>query len=279
MKVIRICESVTRSPLVRNDGAIKPAARRCLVSVRPPCRRPSRGSAWNLPPADRPGIMGSQEQPNQSASRCFITDQPDIDPDERDKDREVATLLRHWQQGDDAALEDLLPLLYADLRKLAAAYMRRESPAHTLQPTALVSEAYFRLEGRRHIPVKSRAHFMAAAAEAMRRILVDHARRKRSEKRGGDRQRVTLHEGLAAERVEDVDLLALDQALDRLRQLDDSMADVVILRYFGGLTLEELAGVLGTSERSVSRRWTMARTWLKRELDSIDSDAAGQDRL
>ena len=165
-------------------------------------------------------------------------------------------------------------MLYADLRKLAAAYMRRESSGHTLQPTALVSEAYLRLEGRRHIPVKSRAHFMAVAAEAMRRILVDHARRKLSEKRGGDRQRVTLHEGLAAQRAEDVDLLVLDQALDRLRQLDESMADVVILRYFGGLGLKEVAGVLGTSDRSVSRKWTMARTWLKRELDSIGNDAA-----
>lgn len=184
-------------------------------------------------------------------------------------------MLQHWQQGDDAAFEELLPVLYADLRKLALAYMRKEAPGHTLQPTALVSEAYLRLGSRRHIPVESRAHFMAAAAEVMRRILVDHARRKRSEKRGGGRQRVTLHEGLVANRAEDVDLLALDQALDRLRKLDESMADVVMLRYFGGLGLEEIAHVLGTSQRSVSRHWTTARAWLKRELDSTDGDSAG----
>ena len=184
-------------------------------------------------------------------------------------------MLQHWQQGDDAAFEKLLPVLYADLRKLASAYMRKEAPGHTLQPTALVGEAYLRLDSRRHIPVESRAHFMAAAAEAMRRILVDHARRKRSEKRGGDRQRITLHEGLAAKQAEDVDLLALDQALDRLRQLDKRMADVVMLRYFGGLALEEVARVLDLSERAVSRHWTMARTWLKRELDSMGGDVTG----
>lgn len=202
-----------------------------------------------------------------------ITDRPDIEPDKTDQ--EVANLLRDWQQGDDAAFEELLPVLYADLRKLASAYMRKEAPGHTLQPTALVSEAYLRLGNRRHIPVESRAHFMAAAADAMRRILVDHARRKRSQKRGGDRQRVTLHEGLAADRAEDVDLLSLDQALDRLRQLDENMADVVMLRYFGGLGLDDIAHVLGTSQRSVSRHWTTARAWLKRELDSIDGDALG----
>lgn len=207
--------------------------------------------------------------------RCPISDETDIDTGEKNREHEVAALLQHWQQGNDTAFEELLPVLYADLRKLAAAYMRREAPDHTLQPTALVSEAYLRLDGRRHIPAKSRAHFMAAAAEAMRRILVDHARRKRSEKRGGHRQRVTLHEGLAAQQAEDVDLLALDQALDRLRQLDKNMADVVMLRYFGGLALGEIARVLDVSERAVSRHWTMARTWLKRELDSIDDDMAG----
>ena len=106
------------------------------------------------------------------------------------RDEQVAELLRDWQQGNDQALEELLPMLYADLRKLAGNYMQREATAHTLQPTALVSEAYLRLKGRQHIPIESRAHFMAAAAEAMRRILVDHARRKHREKRGGGRQRI-----------------------------------------------------------------------------------------
>ena len=191
--------------------------------------------------------------------------------DNADHDEQVAVLLRDWQQGDDRAFEELLPLLYRDLRKLAGGYMRQEAADHTLQPTALVSEAYIRLNGRRHVPLESRAHFMAAAAEAMRRILVDHARRKRSEKRGGERQQITLHDDLAQDASRDVDLLVLDIALDRLGQLDSLMADVVKLRYFGGLNIDEIAQVMDTSARTVSRHWTTARAWLKRELASIDA--------
>ncbi len=185
-----------------------------------------------------------------------------------ERDEQVAELLKDWQQGDDDALQELLPILYADLRRLAASYMRRESAGHTLQPTALVSEAYLKLSGRRHIPIESRAHFMAAAAEAMRRVLVDHARRKGSEKRGGDRQRVTLLDNVAGDDSRDVDLVLLDQALDRLEAMDARMANVVKLRYFGGLSLDDIAHVLGSSPRSVSRLWTTARAWLKRELGS-----------
>lgn len=191
------------------------------------------------------------------------------DNDRSTRDRQVAGLLRDWREGDDAALQELLPILYADLRKLAGGYMRQERADHTLQPTALVSEAYLKLDARREIPIESRAHFMAAAAEAMRRILVDHARKKRSEKRGGDRQRVTLYENVGQSDGTDVDLLTLDQALDRLEELDEALADVVKLRYFGGLNIDDIAKVLDTSARSVSRNWTMARAWLKRELASM----------
>ncbi len=194
------------------------------------------------------------------------------DPDDKNqstRDDQVAGLLRDWRQGDDEALQELLPILYTDLRKLAGGYMRKERADHTLQPTALVSEAYLRLDARREIPIESRAHFMAAAAEAMRRILVDHARKKRSEKRGGDQQRVTLYDNVGARESADVDLLTLDQALDRLEDLDEKLADVVKLRYFGGLNIDDIAHVTESSPRSVSRNWTMARAWLKRELASI----------
>lgn len=183
----------------------------------------------------------------------------------------VSELLRQWRQGDDRALEELLPILYSDLRRLAASYLRNERSNHTLQPTALVSEAYLRISGRRDVPVESRAHFMATAAEAMRRILVDHARRKASDKRGGRHRRITLHENIATNDAMDVDVLALDQALDRLERLDQRMADVVKLRYFAGLGVDDTAKVLDTSPRSVNRHWTAARAWLRRELASADA--------
>lgn len=206
---------------------------------------------------------------DSSFSGPLVSDPPVSDNDDIDqatRDENVAELLRGWREGDDAALTELLPILYADLRKLAGGYMRQERADHTLQPTALVSEAYLRLDARRDVPIESRAHFMAAAAEAMRRILVDHARRRRSEKRGGDPQRVTLYENVSTDEGMDVDLLTLDQALERLGELDEALADVVKLRYFGGLTIEDIAQVTDTSPRSVSRNWTMARAWLKREL-------------
>ena len=184
---------------------------------------------------------------------------------------EVAALLQQLQQGDEQAMDALLPLLYADLRRLAAGYLRREVADHTLQPTALVSEAYLKISGRRQLPVNSRGHFMAAAAEAMRQILVDHARRKASDKRGGKQWRVTLHEHLGSSDSVDVDVLALDQALERLEALDQRMADVVKLRYFAGLDVKDTAQVLETSPRSVNRHWTAARAWLRRELASSDT--------
>lgn len=193
--------------------------------------------------------------------------------DEQSRCDLVADLLEQWRRGRDSAFEELLPILYADLRRLAVSYLRKERPNHTLQPTELVSEVYLKIIGRKHLPVESKAHFMAAAAEAMRRILVDHARRNGRYKRGGDQQRVTLSENMAGSDAMDVDLLALDQALDRLQQRDRRMAEVVKLRYFAGLNIGDTARALGASPRSVNRDWTAARAWLRRELSSAGAIA------
>lgn len=167
--------------------------------------------------------------------------------------------------GGEAAA-DLLPLVYEELRKLARARMARERPGQTLQPTALVHEAYLRLSGDGDAPWASRAQFFAAAAEAMRRILIEKARRSRRRKRGGGRRRVTLDEGLLQAEPAPEEILALDQAIDRLEARDAAMARVVKLRYFAGLTVEETALAIETSPRTVKRLWTAGRAWLHREL-------------
>lgn len=166
-----------------------------------------------------------------------------------------------------AAADELVPLVYDELRRLARARMAREAPGHTLQPTALVHEAYLRLAGdAASPPFASRAQFFAAAAEAMRRILIERARRVRRLKRGGGRLRVTLADDLADAPARDAELLALDQALTRLEARDAAMARVVALRCFAGLTVEESAAALEVSERTVKRLWTAGRAWLHREL-------------
>lgn len=167
--------------------------------------------------------------------------------------------------GGEAAA-DLLPLVYEELRKLARARMARERPGQTLQPTALVHEAYLRLSGDGDAPWASRAQFFAAAAEAMRRILIEKARRSRRRKRGGGRRRVTLDEGLLQAEPAPEEILALDQAIDRLEARDAAMARVVKLRYYAGLTVEETALAIETSPRTVKRLWTAGRAWLHREL-------------
>lgn len=177
-------------------------------------------------------------------------------------------------RGTPAAADDLVPLVYDELRRLARARMAREAPGHTLQPTALVHEAYLRLAAGAAPPFASRAQFFAAAAEAMRRILIERARRVRREKRGGGRRRVTLDEGLAGAEPPDAELLALDQALARLERLDPAMARVVGLRWLAGLTVEETAEVVGSSPRTVKRQWTAGRAWLHRELTG-DPPSAG----
>lgn len=180
---------------------------------------------------------------------------------------EVTQLLRRWSGGDARALDALVPVVYAELRKLARGYMRRERDGHTLEPTALVNEAYVRLIDQRQVQWASRSHFFAIAAQAMRRILVDHARQHVAAKRGGRAERVTLS-GVAAVAPPhaDVDPIWLHGALERLERLDARQAKVVELRYFAGLSVEETAEALDISPATVKREWTTARLWLAREL-------------
>jgi RNA polymerase sigma factor (TIGR02999 family) len=180
---------------------------------------------------------------------------------------EVTTLLNALGQGDPHAASRLLPLVYDELRKLAAQRMAQEQPGQTLQPTALVHEAYVRLVGNSpDRPWNDRGHFFAAAAEAMRHILVDNARRKRRARHGGDRQRVPLEDQMAAPPDRAEDLLALDEALHKLAGEDPEAASVVQLRYFAGLSVEEAARALGLSRATAFRHWTFARAWLLQEL-------------
>ena len=164
-------------------------------------------------------------------------------------------------------LEALMPLVYAELRRLAAHYLKGERPGQTLQPTALVHEAYMKLQKDRPERWQNRAHFCAIAAHAMRQILIERARARDAQKRGGGQPRVTFDEGLnAAAPDRGVDLLALDAALERLAALDQGQARIVELRYFGGLTIEETAEVVGSSPASVVREWTIAKAWLRADL-------------
>ncbi|HET9252058.1 MAG TPA: sigma-70 family RNA polymerase sigma factor [Candidatus Eisenbacteria bacterium] len=186
---------------------------------------------------------------------------------------EVTRTFLRWRQGDAAALHALLPLVYEEMRRLAGGYLQNESPGHTLQPTALAHEAYLRLLDQRHVSWQNRAHFMGLAAQAMRRILTDHARRRDAQKRGGGAMHVAI-DALAASGAEPatpadpmgVSAADLDAALERLAQLDERQARVVELRFFTGLSIEEAAEVLSVSPATVKRDWTLARAWLHREL-------------
>lgn len=178
----------------------------------------------------------------------------------------VTEILNRWGRGEREALDELLPLVYGELRSLADNYMRRERTGHTLQPTALAHEAYLRLVGAEPLQLHGRAHFLAIAATAMRRILVEHARARGRKKRGGDYERVSLGWVRAASGISRIDLIALDQALERLSVDDPRKARVVELLYFGGLTSAEAAEVLEVTSRTVERDWQYARLWLLREL-------------
>jgi RNA polymerase sigma factor (TIGR02999 family) len=178
----------------------------------------------------------------------------------------VTVLLDQIRRGEKGASERLLPVVYDELRRLARARMAAEKPGHTLQPTALVHEAYLRLLGSGETAWDGRGHFFAAAAEAMRRILIERARRARRIKRGGELKRVELDDQVPVEGPRVDEVLAVDEALSRLEARDAQMAAVVKLRYFGGLTVEETAQALGTSARSVNRLWTAARAWLRGEI-------------
>jgi RNA polymerase sigma factor (TIGR02999 family) len=181
---------------------------------------------------------------------------------------DVTELLHAWSQGDRAALEKLLTLVYPELHQQAERFMRAQSPGHTLQVTALIHEAYLRLAGGQRVDWQSRAHFFGVAGKAMRSILVDHARARLAAKRGGGAGPMTLGAGAAAASESEVDVLALDEALGRLATLDPDQSRLVELRYFAGLGIEETAEVLGVSAATVKRRWRVARAWLKRELSA-----------
>jgi RNA polymerase sigma-70 factor (ECF subfamily) len=180
---------------------------------------------------------------------------------------EVTNLLRSWGRGEEDAANRLLAVIYDDLHAQAARAMRREGGEHTLQATALVHEAYLRLVDQKHVDWKNRAHFFAIAAQSMRRVLVDHARGRLAEKRGGGVEKVTLSDAAVGSNDDDaVDVLALHDALERLAALDADQARVVELRYFGGMNIDETAEALGISAATVKREWAVARAWLKREL-------------
>lgn len=180
--------------------------------------------------------------------------------------RPVTQLLLAWNQGDEAALEHLTPLVHAELRRLARRYMRRERPGHTLQASALVNEVYLRLVDGEQVRWHDRAHFFAIAARLMRRILVDHARARRSRKRGGGASEVSLDEALTVSQEPGRDLVALDDALTALATVDLRRSRVVELRFFGGLSVDETAEVLKVSPDTIGRDWRLAKAWLLREL-------------
>ena len=181
---------------------------------------------------------------------------------------EVTRIIQEIQDGNLTAANDLLPLVYSELKRLAAEKLRHEKPGQTLQPTALVHEAYLRLVGELDQGWNGRGHFFGAAAEAMRRILIEYARRKKSAKRGGDLERYEIDEADAIETGRDVEeVLDLDEALTKLEAFDSDLARLVKLRYFAGMTIDEAAEAMGVSPRTIKRNWTYARAWLGRELE------------
>lgn len=185
----------------------------------------------------------------------------------RDPLSDTTPVFQKIEGGSAKAAEQLLPLVYEELRKLAAAKMSHEAAGHTLQPTALVHEAWLRLGGDAQPNWENRAHFFAAAAEAMRRILIDHARRRRAERHGGGQERINIEQlDLAADRANDDVILAINDALDRLASVDAPKAELVKLRYFAGLTIEDAARTLGVSEPTANRWWAYARAWLHQEI-------------
>ena len=183
--------------------------------------------------------------------------------------QDVTRLLVRYTDGDRGVLDELLPLIYGELRKLASNYLRRERSGHTLQPTALVHEAYLRLVDQNQVQWQNRAHFFGVAAQMMRRILVDHARAHDAEKRGGEFQKLSLDQNLdVSGSDQDLNLVALDDALNRLAELDTQKSKIVELRFFGGLSVEETAEVLNVSAPTVKRQWRMAKAWLYGQVSS-----------
>jgi RNA polymerase sigma factor (TIGR02999 family) len=181
----------------------------------------------------------------------------------------VTQLLIGWSNGDREALDALLPAVYEELRKQAANYLRRERVGHTLQTTALIHEAYLKLIDQKNVHWQNRAHFFGIAAQLMRRILVDHARTKKRAKRGGSNIRVSFNEANVLAPNQNLDIVALDEALERLSEIDEQQSRIVELRFFSGLTVEETAAVLAISPATVKRDWRMAKAWLHREISAV----------
>jgi len=179
---------------------------------------------------------------------------------------EVTGLLLRWSEGDSAAREALIPLVYDELRRLARQCLAGQRPDHTLQSTALVHEAYLRLAGHTSVHWENRLHFFAVAVQLMRRILVDHARKRRAAKRGGDRLRLTLDEAVTLPKRRELDLIALDDALNGLAELDERQSRIVELRFFGGLSIEDTSHLLDISPATVKREWATARSWLYEQM-------------
>ncbi|MGC0772546.1 MAG: sigma-70 family RNA polymerase sigma factor [Candidatus Acidiferrum sp.] len=180
---------------------------------------------------------------------------------------QITDLLARWRAGDRDALDSLMPLVYDELRTVAQHYLRKERPDHTLQSTALVHEAFMRLVGQKPPEWKNRKHFYGVAARLMRQILVDHARGLRASKRGGDAIKLSLNEGLVGNNNKGLDILALDDSLNRLAQINPQQSQIVELRFFSGLSIEDTSEVLGVSPATVKRSWTTARAWLFREMN------------
>ena len=179
---------------------------------------------------------------------------------------EITERLIAWGAGDRAALDQLLPVVYQELRRMAGNYLRQENPGHTLQPTALVHEAWLRLINQARVNWRNRAQFFGVAAQMMRRILVDHAKAKHREKRGGDAVKLSLDDVINLSRERAAELLALDDALDELTRVDERKSRVIELRYFGGFSVEETAQILGVSPETVMRDWKLAKAWLYQQI-------------
>jgi RNA polymerase sigma factor (TIGR02999 family) len=180
---------------------------------------------------------------------------------------QITQLLKDWSNGDEAARDQLMPLVYEELRRMAHRYMRKERPGHTLQTSALVHEAFVRLVDQKEVHWQNRAHFFGIAAQMMRRILVDHARGRHYDKRGADASHVSLEEGATVSAERAAEVVALDDALTSFATVDPRKSRVVELRFFGGLSIEETAAVLAVSPGTVMRDWTLAKAWLRREMN------------
>lgn len=183
--------------------------------------------------------------------------------------QEITDLLQAWERGDQSALEKLVPAVMRELRRLAKGYMRRESPGHTLQTTALINEAFIKLVGQNRVHWENRNHFYAIAAQCMRRVLLDYAKARRREKRGGEPQQVDLSDAVLMSVAQSDELVTLDAALKKLAVEDERKSQVVELRYFGGYSVEEISSILSVSERTVARDWRLARAWLRREMGGL----------